>query len=428
MGRRRYGWDVAVPAGLFAALLWGGCSESVAPTDGGPPDAARPEPPAPLDDPTLSTQYRLDPHHQGLAPPGARLEGPLGLRWKSKALGLGAYTASKSSPAVDGDAVYVGMDSGILYALERDTGQVRWQFRTRRADIEDGWEPSDDPLNQPLGIHGSPALDSAHVYIGDYSGYLYAVDRADGTLVWEQKLGGSIGASPTLHEGLLFVSVEYPDPDARVFLVEAATGTPVVGTPFFGQHSHSSVSLDPDRGLMFVGDNSGAFRAFDYLTPERLWSHSTTGPIKSTAAVHEGTVWITSWDFALHALDVETGEVRYRYASGAESMSSPSVYGGRVHFGSHDRALHTLDAETGEGLWVQQLDGTISSSPTIVPDSDLLVVGSGDGAVHLLNLETGVRIQRIELDAAVSSVPVVLDGQLYVHDNSGTLWRFDSPR
>src|SRR5512139_238513 len=90
-------------------------------------------PPAPAD---TWPQYRLDAHHLGRSPSGTTLGADLALAWQSGPHGIGNYSASKSSPAVDADRVYVGVDDGQLLALDRRDGAVVWRFSTRRYLVE----------------------------------------------------------------------------------------------------------------------------------------------------------------------------------------------------------------------------------------------------------------------------------------------------
>ena len=364
-------------------------------------------------------QFRLTPAHRGVSPTGALLAADILPAWQSEALGIGDYSASKSSPAVDVDRVYIGVDDGRLVALDREDGHPLWAFLTHRYDIE-----KETPGRLHYGIHGTPAFDEERVYVGDYSGYLYAVDKTDGTLVWEVRLGGAIGASPCLSGGLVYIAVEFPDLTGSVFVVRAADGTIVWTTPSLGGHPHASVSIDERRDLMFVGTNDGILYCFDIANRQLKWTYTTQGEIKSTAAVGDDTLYITSWDKRLHAVAIEDGAVRFTVETLDVSMSSPAIYDNRVYFGSHDTGLYAADAVTGEVLWRFDTNGPILSSPTIVQESGIVVVGSRDRKLYLVHAVTGDLIAEHVLSAGVSSVPVVVEKALFVNDDRGKLTCF----
>ena len=364
-------------------------------------------------------QYRLDANHRGLSPSGTSLQTDLALAWQSGPYGIGNYSASKSSPAVDVDRVYVGVDDGQLLALNRQDGAVAWRFQTRRYQVE---RESTDAAH--LGIHGSPAVDERHAYIGDYSGWLYAVDKLTGSLVWESQLGGSIGASPVLLGELLFIAVEYPVPDGKVFVLRAQTGEVVWSSPSLGDYPHSSVSIDAASGLLFVGANNGVLFCFDYGQGRQQWSFSTGGAIKSTAAVAGDTVYVTSWDGKLYGLLLATGEQRLQLDATAASMSSPAVDEDAIFFGADDGLLRAVSRREGALAWAYSTPGPIASSPTVIQDSGLLAIGSRDRHLYLLDLTTGGVRQAIELPSPITSVPVAVGDSLFVNDDAGTVYAF----
>ena len=207
-------------------------------------------------------QYRFEPSHQGVALSAGRLDRRPLLVWSQGPLGIGNYDAAKSSPAIAEDSVYIGQDDGRLWALDRDTGESRWNFATRRHFQELG-----RPDRAYTGIHGSPAFDEANVYIGDYAGWLYAVDRRDGPLVWERQLGGSIGSSPVLDGERIWIAVEFPKPEGKVFAVRASDGAVLLASEYLGEQMHGSVSLSAQSARLVIGTNQGRVLG---LLPESL--------------------------------------------------------------------------------------------------------------------------------------------------------------
>ena len=370
----------------------------------------------------VSSQYRLEPAHQGLSPPNTRLDRLLWLDWKTQALAIGDYSASKSSPAVDRDKVYVGVDDGRLFALHKESGATAWIFATHRYATEVAQSDA-----QHYGIHGSPAFDSECVYIGDYDGYLYAIFKDTGLLKWEKKLGGSIGASPTYMDGRIFIAVETPEPNGEAFVLNAADGLELYATGPLGHHAHSSISVDQSRGYFFVGTNAGDLYCFDFVHNKAVWSTHTDGAIKSTPAVANDAVYITSWDHSIYAIDIMTGNVINTFETEDILMSSPSYYKGHVYFGSDDHSIYCWDPATNAQVWSYKTGDQVISSPTIVQESNLLVIGSRDARLYILNLESGALYWSTQLNAGISSVPVAVDDALYVNDDSGTVYRFNSP-
>ena len=405
-GRETHGFP---PSGLLLAFAALGCADqgedaqpgarSTGDAGCGPLELAEPAPPLP----GIQSQYRLEPRHRGSAPPGSRVGAAPGVVWKSGPWGVGRYNASKSSPAVDEELLYVGQDDGRLHALERATGQPRWTFATRRHFEELG---RGDGLN--TGIHGSPAFDDQRVYIGDYAGWLYAVDRRSGALVWETKLGGSIGSSPVRYAQAVLIAVEFPGPEGKVFARCAADGAPIYESSFLGYHPHGTVSLAAGARRLLVGTGAGSFLGLGLDDAEVVWEARVGGAIKSTAALGESVAYVTAWDGMLHAFDLGGGQARFSVATTGPSMSSPVLFEERVIFGSHDGQLRSVDASTGQLLWEAPTRGVISSAPTVVRDGRLVLVGATDGQLYAFGLDDGVNM-RMNTSIAKRGLPASSD-------------------
>jgi outer membrane protein assembly factor BamB len=308
-----------------------------------------------------------------------------------------------------------------LWALNRDTGEPRWSFATRRHFEELG-----RPDRAYTGIHGSPAFDEDNVYIGDYAGWLYAVDRRSGTLVWERQLGGSIGSSPVLDGERIWIAVEFPNPEGKVFAVRASDGAVVLASDYLGHQMHGTVSLSDQSARLVIGTNQG--RVYGLL-PESLavaWTQLLDGAVKSTAAIVGDMALVTAWDGALHAFDLSSGQPRYSVGTQALSMSSPAVWDDTACFGSHDHSLTCVGLASGEIRWKAFTSGIVSSSPVIMKAPRLVIVGSVDGSIYAYGLDDGVVAWSWSLGTAITSVPVAVDRSLFVNDNLGTVWRLDA--
>jgi polyvinyl alcohol dehydrogenase (cytochrome) len=125
--------------------------------------------------------------------------GRLELRW---VFGFPDAVRARSHPAVAGGAVYVGSQDGTVYALERETGCIRWQYAAR-AEVRTGMVITPWDAAQP---DAKPT-----VYFGDFLGNVYALDAITGKPVWTQRPdehpNATITAAPTLYDGVLYVSV-----------------------------------------------------------------------------------------------------------------------------------------------------------------------------------------------------------------------------
>ena len=133
---------------------------------------------------------------QSAALPVARIA-DLELEW---AFAFPGATRARSQPTVGGGAIFVGSQDGTVYALDFDSGCVRWTFR---ADAE---------------VRNAPAIATtagkdrdaqARIYFGDLIGNVYALDAMTGASLWQQRVDDhpkvAITGSPRFHDGRIYV-------------------------------------------------------------------------------------------------------------------------------------------------------------------------------------------------------------------------------
>src|SRR6266581_2781368 len=109
-----------------------------------------------------------------------------------------------------------------------------------------------------------------------------------------------------------------------------------------------------------IGANWPMFRGNPALTgvasgslPDKLsllWSFKTGGPVKSSAAIVGGRVFIGSADSHVYALELASGKKVWTAKAGGPVDSSSLVLEGRVFFGSTDASLLAVEAASGKPL------------------------------------------------------------------------------
>ena len=114
--------------------------------------------------------------------------------------------------------MYVGAFDSKLYALDPNTGAVRWSFKT-----------SDHIYASPaLGEDASGQTDA--IYIASANGSVYAL-TPQGRLLWSYDTGAPVRSSPALgaapgadHSGIVYVGSS----NGRLYAINANTGTPAL--------------------------------------------------------------------------------------------------------------------------------------------------------------------------------------------------------
>jgi hypothetical protein len=167
--------------------------------------------------------------------------------------------------------------------------------------------------NEILTSRIEPIVAEGKVFVGTYSGNLYALDRRTGEIVWEFATPGPIVHSPAYHKGIVYVG----SIGGTVHALAAGTGDPVWTFTTEGRGGFSASPAVTDAAVL-IGSRDGNFYALDVKTGDPLWYKQTGGPIRNTAAVVENRVIAASDTMHCYAYKADSGDVLWR---------SPQLYG-----------------------------------------------------------------------------------------------------
>ncbi|MEE8338921.1 MAG: PQQ-binding-like beta-propeller repeat protein [Xanthomonadales bacterium] len=292
---------------------------------------------------------------------------------------------ARSQPAFGGGAIYFGSQDGTVWALDANTGCLRWRFRAaaevRTAIVISPWSTDDAEVDPTL-------------YFGDLLARAYAISARTGELRWMKRVDdhrdATITGTPTLAGNRLFVPVSSLEVVAAldpgyscctfrgsVVALDAATGQEIwkthsideepanagtnsAGTTILapsGAPIWTSPTVDMKRGRLYVGTgenysspadgNSDAIIAIDMETGSKLWvSQQTSGDAWNTGCLIE----FTSDD----ANCPEENGPDYDFGS---SPMLVTLSDGRnvVIGGQKSGAVMAIDPESGETLWKTQV-------------------------------------------------------------------------
>jgi outer membrane protein assembly factor BamB len=234
--------------------------------------------------------------------------------WKAK---LGDI---ESAPLLEGDFVYVTTLAGTLVCLERITGNVAWTF-------------GPPPGGTRSIIHSSPASDGSLVVFGSDQGVLSAVDRSSGRLRWQKKTGSALMASPSITSGLVIIGSldgslsAYALSDGalrwtkslggKIFESQAVAGKTVVAGTSAGTIAcldwengqirwqyHAGAPVSPPMisgGVVYAGCLDKTVLALDLSNGTALWQYRLDGRIKSAPLAWNGRLFVFAEDHSVFA-------------------------------------------------------------------------------------------------------------------------------
>lgn len=163
-----------------------------------------------------------------------------------------------SSPAVAGGVVYIHVRDDHVYALDAAEGTLVWKSP---APSPQKWGPVFmDPSKS------SPAVDGTRIYLGIHR-ELTALDRQSGEVLWKAETGRKVDSTPLVVGETVYVGSD----DKHFYAFEASTGKKVWS---FRTKGRVSSSPTYGEGLILIGSNDGALYAFEEEGEGELSSRS----------------------------------------------------------------------------------------------------------------------------------------------------------
>jgi outer membrane protein assembly factor BamB len=176
---------------------------------------------------------------------------------------------------------------------------------------------------------------------------------------------------------------------------------------------------------MFRGSASLAGVAAQPLAPPlRVVWQTSIGPVESTAAIVDGTVYAATMRGRLAALSLDNGKLKWTFSSRNAFSASPCVSGGILYIGDEGGVFYALRASTGKPLYRFPTGDKIVSSATPVPGGRILF-GSWDGRLYCLDAATGKQHWSFKTDAQVNATPCIVGGLAVIAGCDGKVRAID---
>ncbi|HUN73264.1 MAG TPA: PQQ-binding-like beta-propeller repeat protein [Steroidobacteraceae bacterium] len=332
-------------------------------------------------------------------------------RWRASLNGSGLTprAGNQAQPIVYGDGIYIMTGDGDAFAVDLQTGKVRWEFR---ANV-------DPKVARPCcGWPGrGVAIGDGMVFVGELDARLIALDQRTGRVRWsvqaeDPRAGYSIASAPLYYDGMVITGFAGSDlgTRGRVKAYDARTGRlrwTFYTVPGPGELGHDTWPPGSD-----VWKHGGAAvwqtPAIDPQLGLLYFSTANPGPVLD-GAIRAGD---NLFSVSIVAVDVHTGKYRWHfqqvhhdlwdYDSANPVILFDAMYDGKLRKGIAEGAktgwVYILDRVTGKPLVgidehpVMQLAQQHTSPTQPFPIGDAIVPQSIDIAPEGYDLVNDGRI------------------------------------
>jgi outer membrane protein assembly factor BamB len=344
-----------------------------------------------------------------------------GIVWERQLNGFGGL----GTPIVSSDLIYVPLvddqmseHCGVV-ALDKNTGEQVWYYKTRGS------------------VRNNMALEEGLLFVSDVTSVLYALNPADGSLVWSYKFRKD-GMYPCNSQGVCYSDgMLYVGQGLHLTALKAKDGSVVWKNTKVRNTGITDVSTYAVAdGVLCVNAYWVARYGFDAATGEFLWqkNDSETRYSTGTPVYHEGKWYFTAYQ-TLVEMDPRTGEQTRRVKQGHifNTRSKMLIKDGIVVVGTSNHGMTGYRFDDFSQIWntttmpaliytspyTKSYEMSIEGDPVLY--GDYIIYGANDGYVYCNTVEKGSYVWRFEMGLPVMANPVIDGEYLYVVDMGGKL-------
>ncbi len=354
---------------------------------------------------------------------------------------------------------------------------VMFQANLERTGVYEDFGPEENPelvwkFDAGSAVFSTPLVYDGTVYFVSFEGDIYAVDKEDGSVLWEKDLGGQPSFQITLNEEILLVGRRFSRDDDESYLIalDRLSGEEIWrfepddpsgmdyatihnNNVFLMSMSSNLFSIDIERGqeiwrssilggsrppllsdnILYFQDASQAVFALSPETGEELWSHpslSDRGRYSNAPAIEGCCIYIMKFSKdsrSIIRIDKYSGHKEAQFPIEFRSSSSISIAHGIAFFGDDGEGhagahgyMNAMDTESGDLIWRFETEGFIRGAASIA--GDIVYFGSGDHYMYAVDRHTGDLKWRYETGAGINTAPAVVDGRLYFGSIDGHVY------
>jgi len=233
-------------------------------------------------------------------------------------------------PTVHEGSVYFQSGADLVFAVDAATGRQRWLYNRQSTTA--------------LSIRSTtrPQIDENTVYVGFSDGFLVALSRQTGAMLWEKKLSRNlrfqdIDATPVVDGNMIYVS-SY---DGSLFALNKTSGEVLWQ---IDQGGYTPVTVHKD--LLYFATTGGQVLALDKTTGRVIWTYTLKSGIATQPVIFGGYVLFGESQGAVVVAEARSGVVLTQFSPGHGLMAAPVV---------HEKSRHVYFISNGANLFALEL-------------------------------------------------------------------------
>ena len=323
-----------------------------------------------------------------------------------------------STPTVAGDSLFIGSCAGTFYALNKATGQVRWSYDVRKDGNQTSFH-GDPLLTDDLILIGTD-----YSCAPDGIGHVYAFERNSGKVRWKYRSTSVPTDIVQLGSNVYFGS--FQDKWSSVSLQTGGLNWNF-STGATNQDCAAIKSPVADDNRLFFAGLDGAIYSLDAATGRVIWKRKFAAAPSTSLALRDKTLYVGTTDQRIYRLSAETGAIAAELAVEALPVGRLAFAADSLFIFLENRSeragyIISVDSKLAGVRWKQK------SSPDWASERPHLwqgyvVAGNCRGEVAAFRASDGEPQWKLNVKGCVRSVGSSVD-RLFAGVQEGTVYAF----
>ena len=321
-------------------------------------------------------------------------------------------TYLRLKPAFDGQMIYAATPDGMLKAIHKQTGHVKW---SRKLDEH---------------LVSGPAAKFGRLVLATNKANIIVLSQKEGRTLWRARVSGDVLSTPLMIENRVIVKTV----DGQLYAFDRETGKKI----WVVDHGSSALVLKassspvPYKNMVLAGFSDGKLDAVELLTGRVVWQRGITYAsgssdveklvdISATPIVRGDVVYLASYQGDTVAMSLQQGD--FIWNKPVSTYKNLSIDASTLYVVDNQDIVWAMGRHDGHVAWKQAaLKARGVTEPALM--GDRLVVGDKKGELHLLDAKHGDFIARHSLGSAITTGPLVDSNHVYLMTASGQLHCF----
>ena len=330
-------------------------------------------------------------------------------------LGLGIEKLDHLSLSEDGTLIFAQTTDAILYAVDAETGRLIWSA----------------PLGRPSGRSQDVATNQAMAFPIN-GNFLFALDRATGRPIWEQRMEVNASSPVSATEDLVIVGLEngkviaYSNVPAEDKRFRQQAGPPGGFAWNFQTNGPVTARAIPTQRVVAFGSTGGKLYVSTIDPPKILHRSQPIGAIAASMGSYgtgpESALIVPSMNRNLYRINLFTGEQEWVFPTGAPIGAEPLIGGGDVSITRRVPERRTREIMGPDLKPYQQEYTEVVESVETIPMPPTIYVLNESGELFAIDPDTGEsRWGPYGLQTRTKQIAALSPSRVYMRSEYGDL-------